>query len=306
MVGILGGVPDDRSPDPASPAERRLARSRAARAAALAAARRFGLPADDPVLLGDQFSVVLRLRPAPVVVRVPTWTVDIRDPVSRITSDVAVGSWLHEHGIPVAPPSAEVPPGPHVQDGHHLSFWTWVEPDASADPVTPTLQARMLRELHDGLAAFPGPLPTLEPVADDITRGLEALPHHPGLLAPDEEARLRDAADELLPEARRPPVPVRPLHGDVHPGNLVVGARGPVWIDFEEACHGPAGWDVGMFGWDADGRAAVAEGYGDVPAFATFSRLRALHLAAFLIGLREHFGDTEAWDPSIRWFLSHL
>lgn len=289
-----------------TPAARRAARSQAAREAALAAARRFGLPAEDPVLLGDVFSVVLHLRPAPVVVRVPTWTTDLREPVARITSDLAVGAWLHDHGIPVAPPSGEVPPGPHVQDGHHLSFWTWVAPDPAADPVAPAGQARMLRELHEGLAAFPGPLPGLEPVADDITAGLDALPRQPGVLSADEEARLRDAADELLPEARRPSVPVVPLHGDVNPGNLVVGADGPVWIDFEEACRGPVGWDLGMFGWDADGRAAVAAGYGDVPAFATYARLRALHLTAFLLGLRDHFGDTESWDPSIRWFLSHL
>lgn len=296
-------MPTSRS---GAPADRRAARSRAARDAALAAARRFDLPADDPVLLGDQFSVVLHLRPAPVVVRVPTWTTDLREPVSRISSDLAVGTWLHEHGVPVAPPSAEVPPGPHVQDGHHLSFWTWVAPDPGADPVTPTAQARMLRDLHAGLAAFPGPLPGLEPVADDITAGLAALPRHPGVLPPDEEARLRDAADELLPEARRPSLPVTPLHGDVNPGNLVTTADGPVWIDFEEACLGPVGWDLGMFGWDADGPAAVAAGYGDVPGFATCARLRALHLAAFLLVLRDDFGDTESWDASIRWFASHL
>ncbi|MHC1557984.1 aminoglycoside phosphotransferase family protein [Actinomycetospora sp. C-140] len=289
-----------------TPAGRRAARSRDARNAALTVARGFGLPVDDPAELGDQFSVVLHLRPAPVVVRVPTWTAEVRDPGPHVASDLAVGTWLHEQGVPVAPPSAEVPPGPHEQDGHHLSFWAWVRPDPAAEPVTPTVQAGMLRELHEVFAAYPGPLPGLEPVATDIEHGLAALDRHPGVLSADEEALLRDAAAELLPEARVPSVPAQPLHGDVHANNLVVGAHGPVWIDFEEACHGPLGWDLGMFGWDAEGRAAAAAGYGDVPAFRTFSRLRALHLAAFLLGLRDHFADTEGWDPAIHWFLSHL
>lgn len=291
---------------PSSPAERRAARSRAARAAALAAARRHGLPADDPVVLGDQFSVVLHLRPAPVVVRVPTWTADVRDPYPHVAGDLAVGSWLAGQGVPVAPPSAEVPPGPHLEDGHHMSFWTWVEPDPAAEPVTPTAQAAMLRELHAALAAYPGELPDLEPVARDIEAGLGALARHPDMLSADEVARLRDAAAELLPRARRPAVDVQPLHGDVHGNNLVVGRHGAVWIDFEEACRGPVAWDLGMFGWDADGVAAAVAGYGDAPDLPTFARLRALHLAAFLLGLRDHFGDTEAWDSSIRWFVSML
>jgi aminoglycoside phosphotransferase (APT) family kinase protein len=290
-----------------SPAERRAARSRAARNAALDVARRLDLPAEEPVVLADQFSLVLHLRPAPVVVRVPTWTADLRDPHPRITSDLAVASWLHGHGVPVAPPSAEVPPGPHVQDGHHLSFWTWVPPEPDAEPVPPTTQAAMLRELHDALASYPDALPGLEPIAGDVEAGVAALDRHGDVLDADATARLRAAAAELLPRARHPGVPVQPLHGDVHGNNIVSGPDGPVWIDFEEACVGPVGWDLGMFGWDGGGVAAVERGYGrDVPEFPTFARLRALHLAGFLLVLRDHFGDTEGWDPSIRWFVSLL
>jgi len=290
-----------------SPTERRAARSRAAREAALAAARGLDLPVDDPVVLGDQFSVVLHLRPAPVVVRVPTWTADIRDAPVRIATDLAVGSWLHEHGVPVAPPSTAVPPGPHIRDGHHLSFWTWVPPDPDAEPVPAVTQAAMLRELHDALATYPGELPGLDPVADDIEAGLAALARRGDVLDADGTARLRDAADELLPRARRPGVAVAPLHGDVHTNNIVTGPAGPVWIDFEEACVGPVGWDLGMFGWDAESTAAAERGYGrEVPELRTFSRLRALHLTGFLLALRDDFGDTEAWDASVRWFISLL
>ncbi len=292
---------------PSTPAAReRERRARAARAAGLAAARRFGLPVEDPVVLGDQFSMVLHLRPAPVVVRVPTWTADLRDPITdSIARDLAVGAWLHDRGVPVAPPSAEVPPGPHVEAGSGLSFWTHVEPDPAAEPIAVAAQAAMLRELHDEFASYPGELPGLEPVAGDIDRGLAALARHQDVLDPASTALLTDAAAELVPIVRDPGAAV-PVHGDAHPHNVVVGRAGPVWIDFEEACRAPAAWDLAFLHWgDPD---AARAGYGEVDpdAVATGSRVRALHLACFLLGLRDAFGDTEAWDDSIRWSASLL
>lgn len=35
-----------------------------------------------------------------------------------------------------------------------------------------------------------------------------------------------------------------PLHGDVHLGNLVLDERGPIWVDFEDACLGPREYDI--------------------------------------------------------------
>jgi Ser/Thr protein kinase RdoA (MazF antagonist) len=32
-------------------------------------------------------------------------------------------------------------------------------------------------------------------------------------------------------------VPCRPLHGDLNPGNVLVGERGPVFLDFEDVFH---------------------------------------------------------------------
>ena len=100
--------------------------------------------------------------------------------------------------------------------------------------------------------------------------------------------------------------PVQPLHGDVHGNNLVVGRDGPVWIDFENACRGPVGRDLGMFPWFDDGAAVEAYGAVDPDEVRTWSRIRALHLAGFLLLLRDDFADTDRWDDSTRWFVSLL
>lgn len=38
--------------------------------------------------------------------------------------------------------------------------------------------------------------------------------------------------------------PRRPLHGDMHPGNLLATHTGHRWIDFEDVCVGPLEWDL--------------------------------------------------------------
>lgn len=58
-------------------------------------------------------------------------------------------------------------------------------------------------------------------------------------------------------------------HGDVHPGNVVPTADGPVLVDWDLLCHGPAAWDHAVvltwerrWGADRGMYAAFAEGYG--------------------------------------------
>lgn len=74
-------------------------------------------------------------------------------------------------------------------------------------------------------------------------------------------------------------------HGDVHPGNVLVGHDGTVLIDWDLLCWGPPGWDHAPLltwehRWDAapGTYAAFAAGYGadlsEDPAAAALSRLR--------------------------------
>ena len=48
----------------------------------------------------------------------------------------------------------------------------------------------MLPDLHAALATYPGELPLLAPVHQDIPHGLAALDRHPDVLTPEERDRL--------------------------------------------------------------------------------------------------------------------
>jgi hypothetical protein len=59
------------------------------------------------------------------------------------------------------------------------------------------------------------------------------------------------------------------LHGDVHPGNVVQAADGPVLLDWDLVCSGPAAWDHGplmtwteRWGGEPGVYERFAEGYG--------------------------------------------
>jgi hypothetical protein len=211
--------------------------------AAVALARAHGLRVDEPAILADAYSVRVHLRPAPVVARIPTLTARLRTPGEVwLGRELSVVEFLVGRGAPVVSPSAELPPGPHNHDGFSLSFWQYVEVDAERT-ATPAETGQMLVELHAVLRDYPGELPLLCPPRNDIARALEILDSET-TLDPGDLAMLHAAHDRLGPLLREPAGPVQPLHGDVHPGNLLVTAEGLLWNDFEDTCLGPIAWDL--------------------------------------------------------------
>jgi Ser/Thr protein kinase RdoA (MazF antagonist) len=155
----------------------------------------------------------------------------------------------------------------------------------------------MLPDLHRALAGFPGELPLLGPPAVDIPIGLAALDRHPDVLSPAERDRLRAAVDRLAPFLADPGDTTTVLHGDLHPGNLLATGGELRWIDFEDVCRGPVGWDVALLHWMDP---AAAGGLADPEQLALCSDLRAVHLALCLLAFRDTFGDDPAWDGYIR------
>jgi hypothetical protein len=274
-------------------------------AAAVALARSHGLAVEEPTVLADLFSVMVHLRPAPVVARVPTWISRLRTPVGDwLAREVAVTTFLAEQGAPVVTPSRELPPGPHRHDGHTISFWTYLRPDPDRVPTAADCSA-MLVDLHAALRSYPGALPTLAPAVVDLPGWLAALDAEVAgdILGADGVARLRAAAERLGRFLETADGAAQPLHGDAHPGNLIATRDGLVWIDFEEVCRGPIEWDLATM---LDPDAVAAYHRPDPEVLARCTELRNLQVALCLLALSDVFGDLDGWDEAIRSLLGAL
>lgn len=197
--------------------------------ASVACARRLALPADEPEVIAEGFSVRVRLHPAPVVTRVVTAGRELRpDPLPWMQREVSVAQHLATSGVPVVAPWDD--PGPHIAEGLEVSLWQWADHDDRA--VSAADFGIMLGPLHQALASYPSDLPPLVGPLTDISTALTV----------SSDATLHRVAADLVPLALS--WPRRPLHGDAHTGNVLMTPAGPLWTDFEDVCVGPVEWDL--------------------------------------------------------------
>jgi hypothetical protein len=83
------------------------------------------------VVVAAGSNVLVHLKPAPVIARVMTGTAMLHADVERwLSREVAVGMFLGERGLAV-PPTDVLAPGPHHHGGLWMTFWRFVEHDAS-------------------------------------------------------------------------------------------------------------------------------------------------------------------------------
>lgn len=265
----------------------RAARTAAAVDAAIGAARELGLDVTGTTMLHDLFSVVVRLEPAPVVVRIPTVLPSTETPETlarRQADELAVTAWLAARGVPVLVPSPLVPARPVQRGGFSMTFWEYVEEDGAAVPNY-AANAESTARLHASLRDYPGDLgflATADP--DGIAAHLDLLGGRPDLLPAEDVARARAEWAALEPavrsraafEARFPGVDLQPVHGDCPPANMFAGADGLRYADFELVTLGPVEWDLATLGpeleaaYDRGASAAGIRGLrSDVQEFVT-------------------------------------
>jgi hypothetical protein len=203
--------------------------SESAVAAGLAVAREQGVRCDDPCVLRDAWHVLVHLRPSPVVARVSSSIPFPEGPnPDDIARELAVAAHCAHAGCAVVPPADEVETVPYRHGGHIVTFWRYIDPFDDPDE---TAAIGALREIHDALESYEGLLPAFGHPADTAAM-LDVLPQNGDV--------------ELLRElvARRPDVAGQPLHGDAHLFNVLGTPWGPLWHDFETACHGPREYDL--------------------------------------------------------------
>jgi hypothetical protein len=131
-----------------------------------------GVRFDEIVVLKDGSNLLVHLAPAPIVLRIATFTARVRrEPLPWLRREADLLSWLASVGAPVMPPSDVIPVGPHVVSGWAMTAWGHVEHRPGVVPDAPSALAA-LDELHDAMLGYPGELPLLNPAADDLDRAI--------------------------------------------------------------------------------------------------------------------------------------
>jgi Ser/Thr protein kinase RdoA (MazF antagonist) len=124
-----------------------------------------------------------------------------------------------------------------------MTFWEFVEHDASHPRPRAHELGGSLRELHAALADFPGELGPLSDMRDWLDRLVAELHPSPRLTALDRDL-LRSHLQELTPTVFESSLPAQAIHGDASISNLLRTHNGLLWNDLEDACVGPVHWDV--------------------------------------------------------------
>lgn len=251
-----------------------------------------GLRVNHPRLLRDLTTTVVHLAPERVVGRAVSVDSAIVDR-HTLERELAVTSFLAEHGVAVAAPAAEVDAGPVEREGFLVTLWEYIEDDHTR-PIDGCTAGRRLREIHELLA----------------TAELHGLPHFmraeelTGLL---ERLRLTRDQAELFEQAlaamgtalSSQDLDLQPVHGDAHLGNVLRTPSGPVWGDFEKVCLGPRELDIACneIRAGAVGRGTPDDdflsGYGafDAGLVRVLVHVQTLVLAAWTFALAERRPD---------------
>jgi hypothetical protein len=217
--------------------------------AAVALGAAHGIASEEPRVLKDGSNLIVHLHPAPVVVRVATFTGRVRrDPLPYLEREIALTLALVSEGAAVAPPSPLIPPGPHRRGEWAMTAWAFVDHTAGAVPDDRAALVA-LDALHVAMRRVAIDLPLLSPASADLDLAIDfAVAQR--LLTGEDAAALRIRRDALVDELLALASDRQALHGDAYPRNSLVTPGGVVWIDLEDCCEGPVAWDHAVLIWN--------------------------------------------------------
>lgn len=214
-----------------------ISQVRSAVVAALSSASALGLRADDAVVLHDSNRLVLRLIPCDVVARVAPMAYQ-----ASAEFEVEVARRLAETDSPVAALEPRVEPRVYVRDGFVLNMWTYCEP-VSPQEIAPADYAHALERLHAGMRQIDVTAPRFTDRVAEAQRLVRSRDHTPALADADREllnSTLRSLSRAIDDRGAAEQL----LHGEPHPGNLLMTKNGVLFIDFETCCWGPVEFDI--------------------------------------------------------------
>jgi hypothetical protein len=223
-------------------------------AAAMSAASALDLAVDDAVVLNDSNRVVVRLMPCDTVARVTPMTHHAGHQMSP-EREVDVVKWLSRTDSPVAALDPRVDARVLVRDGFKITLWTYYQP--MHEPIIPPADyAQALGRLHAGLrqieVSTPHVMDRVAAVQQDVA-SRDVTPE----LADTDRTFLANTLRDLSWSISNRHASEQLLHGEPHPGNVLVTKNGPLFIDFENTAHGPVEYDLGWVPQD------VSDAYSD-------------------------------------------
>ncbi len=206
-----------------------------ATAAATSIATSLGLAVYDSKVLHNSNKLTLRLLPCDLVARVaPSAEQVAQFEVDLSQQLVAVGS-------PVAALDPRVEPRIHEHDDFIITFWMYYQPVESQ--ISASDYASALRRLHAGMCTLDVRAPHF---TDRVNEAEQLLANHeqtPALVDADREL-LRDTLQTLRRAIVDRNAADQLLHGEPHPGNVLVTKNGLMFVDLETCCRGPVEFDL--------------------------------------------------------------
>ena len=173
---------------------------------------------------------------------------------------------LLEHGVPTTEPVDRLA---GVFDGRAVSAWVQVTPiERPIDWIAVGAAVRRVHELSSEVVpdGYPVPDPRVFPWWDFDRMLADVAPVLDGAAREALESTVSRCAPLLGRVGERAVL----CHGDVHPGNVLVGADGPLLIDWDLMCRADPAWDHAMlttyaerWGGPPEAYPAFAEGYGE-------------------------------------------
>ena len=205
-------------------------------AAAMATASSLGLAAAEAIVLQNSNRLALRLMPGDVLARVAP----ITHQVDRF--ELGLAQQLADCGCPVAGPDPRVEARVYERDGFAVTLWTYYEPMATHE-IQPADYAGALARLHAGMRELEVETPHITDRVDRAQQ-LVANPVDTPALGDADRQLLRDTLRDLRQTVGESCGDEQLLHGEPHPGNVLLTKSGLLFIDFETCCRGPVEFDL--------------------------------------------------------------
>ncbi|MCK1795751.1 aminoglycoside phosphotransferase family protein [Streptomyces sp. XM4193] len=206
-------------------------------AAATSIASSLGLPVDRSTVLQNSNKLSLRLLPCDVLARVAPAGQHVAE------FEVELAQRLADARCPVAALDPRTEPRVHELDAYVVTFWTHHTSSAAGEELPPAAYADALARLHRGMKQVDTAAPRF---TDGAAHAQHLVDHHD--LTPELPLHDRQLLSETLRTLRRRfdacGASEQLIHGEPHPGNLLLTEHGPLFIDLETCCRGPIEFDL--------------------------------------------------------------